>query len=144
MRAVTNQKMSLLVALTNSSSTRFNDTNQTRLITWKVSARSWQEGYSFFWMFPLRKGNVILLYESWLWDVLLVDIPYDRNQHYFTLEKFYMLFYWLLLSVFSMYRRTDWASVPLRQQNLVYELAQALATIGAVSIGIWMTSQLNL
>ncbi|XP_071929371.1 protein phosphatase 2C 57-like [Coffea arabica] len=40
--------------------------------------------------------------------------------------------------------RTDWASVPLRQQNLVYELAQALATIGAVSIGIWMTSQLNL
>ncbi|KAA8533582.1 hypothetical protein F0562_030984 [Nyssa sinensis] len=40
--------------------------------------------------------------------------------------------------------RTDWQSLPLQQQNFVYELGQAFATIGIVSFGIWMSSQLSL
>ncbi|CAK9151589.1 unnamed protein product [Ilex paraguariensis] len=39
---------------------------------------------------------------------------------------------------------TDWQSLPLPQQNILYELGQAFATIGIVSVGIWMTSQLPL
>ncbi|XP_050252444.1 protein phosphatase 2C 57 [Quercus robur] len=40
--------------------------------------------------------------------------------------------------------RTDWQSLPLQQQNFVFELGQAFATIGIVSLGIWMSSQLSL
>ncbi|KAF1865340.1 hypothetical protein Lal_00004714 [Lupinus albus] len=40
--------------------------------------------------------------------------------------------------------RTDWQNVPLQQQNVTFELVQALATIGIVSIGIWFSSQLSL
>ncbi|KAL5539335.1 hypothetical protein UlMin_024317 [Ulmus minor] len=39
--------------------------------------------------------------------------------------------------------RTDWQSLPQQQQNFVYELGQAFVTIGIVSLGIWMTSQLS-
>ncbi|KAJ7965319.1 Protein phosphatase 2C [Quillaja saponaria] len=38
----------------------------------------------------------------------------------------------------------DWQSLPLQQQNFVYELGQAFATIGIVSLGIWMSSLLSL
>ncbi|GMY07557.1 protein phosphatase 2C 57 [Fagus crenata] len=40
--------------------------------------------------------------------------------------------------------RTNWQSLPLQQQNFVYEFGQAFATIGIVSLGIWMSSQLSL
>ncbi|TKY74073.1 phosphatase 2C 57 [Spatholobus suberectus] len=40
--------------------------------------------------------------------------------------------------------RTDWQNVPLQQQNVIFELVQALVTIGIVSIGIWFSSQLSL
>ncbi|KAJ4953865.1 hypothetical protein NE237_030697 [Protea cynaroides] len=36
--------------------------------------------------------------------------------------------------------RTDWRSLPPQQENFVYELGQAFATIGIVSLGIWMSS----
>ncbi|PON72034.1 Protein phosphatase [Parasponia andersonii] len=39
--------------------------------------------------------------------------------------------------------RTDWRNLPLQEQNLVYELGQALATIGIVSLGVWMTTLLS-
>ncbi|KAF9667313.1 hypothetical protein SADUNF_Sadunf15G0009900 [Salix dunnii] len=39
--------------------------------------------------------------------------------------------------------RTDWQNLPLQKQNVVYELGQAFATIGIVSLGIWMTSLLH-
>ncbi|KAK6250759.1 hypothetical protein SCA6_004764 [Theobroma cacao] len=37
--------------------------------------------------------------------------------------------------------QTDWQSLPLEQQNFLYELGQALATVGIVSLGIWLSSQ---
>ncbi|KAB1205104.1 Protein phosphatase 2C 57 [Morella rubra] len=40
--------------------------------------------------------------------------------------------------------RTDWQNLPLQQQNFVYELGQAFATLGIVSVGIWMSAQLSL
>ncbi|PNY06920.1 protein phosphatase 2C 57-like, partial [Trifolium pratense] len=40
--------------------------------------------------------------------------------------------------------KTDWKNLPLQQQNVIFELVQALATIGIVSVGIWFTSQLSL
>ncbi|KAK9122192.1 hypothetical protein Syun_019809 [Stephania yunnanensis] len=40
--------------------------------------------------------------------------------------------------------KTDWRSLPAQQQNLVYEISQAVATIGIVSIGIWVTSFISL
>ncbi|KAJ0045554.1 hypothetical protein Pint_05087 [Pistacia integerrima] len=40
--------------------------------------------------------------------------------------------------------RTDWQNLPLQQQNIVYEFGQAFATIGIVSLAIWMSSQLSL
>ncbi|KAJ7959367.1 Protein phosphatase 2C [Quillaja saponaria] len=40
--------------------------------------------------------------------------------------------------------RKDWQSLPLQQQNYLYELVQAFATIGIVSLGIWMSSLLSL
>lgn len=40
--------------------------------------------------------------------------------------------------------RTDWQSLPsVQQQNFAIELAQAVATMGVVSLGIWMTSLLS-
>lgn len=39
--------------------------------------------------------------------------------------------------------RTDWRNLPLQRQNVAYELAQAFATIGIVSLGIWMSSLLS-
>ena len=46
--------------------------------------------------------------------------------------------------ILSACRKTDWKSVPLQQQNVTFELVQALATVGIVSIGIWFSSQLSL
>lgn len=40
--------------------------------------------------------------------------------------------------------QTDWRNLPLQQQNFVFELGQALATIGIVSLGIWMSSLISL
>lgn len=40
--------------------------------------------------------------------------------------------------------RTDWQTLPQQQQNFVYEMGQAFATIGIVSLGIWMSSLLSL
>ncbi|GLT69500.1 hypothetical protein SLA2020_416480 [Shorea laevis] len=40
--------------------------------------------------------------------------------------------------------RTDWQNLPQQQQNFVYEMGQAFATIGIVSLGIWMSSLLSL
>ncbi|KAK2992756.1 hypothetical protein RJ640_023269 [Escallonia rubra] len=40
--------------------------------------------------------------------------------------------------------RTDWQSLPVQQQNFVYEFGQAFVTIGIVSLGIWMSSLLPL
>ncbi|KAG9155477.1 hypothetical protein Leryth_009896 [Lithospermum erythrorhizon] len=40
--------------------------------------------------------------------------------------------------------RTDWRSLPsMQRQNFVIELVQAVATMGVVSIGIWMFSLLS-
>ncbi|KAJ0730111.1 putative protein-serine/threonine phosphatase [Helianthus annuus] len=36
--------------------------------------------------------------------------------------------------------RTDWRNLPIQEQNIAYELIQAFATIGIVSLGIWMSS----
>ncbi|XWS50329.1 hypothetical protein CRYUN_Cryun12cG0078900 [Craigia yunnanensis] len=38
---------------------------------------------------------------------------------------------------------TDWQSLPLQQQNFLYEFSQALATVGIVSLGIWLSSQVS-
>ncbi|KAI5347231.1 PREDICTED: phosphatase [Prunus dulcis] len=38
--------------------------------------------------------------------------------------------------------RTDWQGLPFQQQNFAYELGQAFATIGIVSLGIWMSTSL--
>lgn len=40
--------------------------------------------------------------------------------------------------------RTDWRIKVVQEQSVVVELAQALATIGIVSVGIWMSTQLPL
>ncbi|XP_010520961.1 PREDICTED: protein phosphatase 2C 57 isoform X2 [Tarenaya hassleriana] len=40
--------------------------------------------------------------------------------------------------------RTDWRNLPVQKPNTVLELVQALATIGIVSFGIWMSSYLSL
>ncbi|CAH9118450.1 unnamed protein product [Cuscuta epithymum] len=40
--------------------------------------------------------------------------------------------------------RTDWQSLIVQQQNVFFELVQALATIGIVSVGLWMSTQLSL
>ncbi|KAK3034723.1 hypothetical protein RJ639_032676 [Escallonia herrerae] len=40
--------------------------------------------------------------------------------------------------------RTDWQSLPVQQQNFVYEFSQAFVTISIVSLGIWMSSLLPL
>lgn len=40
--------------------------------------------------------------------------------------------------------QTDWQNLPLQKQNVVYELGQALATIGIVSVGIWISSLISL
>lgn len=39
--------------------------------------------------------------------------------------------------------RTDWQNLPVQGPNYVYELSQALATIGIVSLGIWISSFLQ-
>ncbi|KAL7202652.1 hypothetical protein ACSBR1_034175 [Camellia fascicularis] len=39
--------------------------------------------------------------------------------------------------------RTDWQSLPSQKENFVYGLGQAFATIGTVSLGIWMSSLLS-
>ncbi|XP_068329990.1 protein phosphatase 2C 57-like [Pyrus communis] len=38
--------------------------------------------------------------------------------------------------------RTDWQGLPFQQQNVVYEFGQALATVGIVSLGIWISTSL--
>ncbi|EXC21422.1 hypothetical protein L484_011864 [Morus notabilis] len=45
--------------------------------------------------------------------------------------------------VIADFGRTDWQSLPVQEQNIIFELGQAFATIGIVSIGIWMTSLLS-
>lgn len=39
--------------------------------------------------------------------------------------------------------RTDWQRKLVQQQNVLIELVQALGTIGIVSVGIWMSTQLS-
>uniref|UniRef100_A0A1J3IJ26 protein-serine/threonine phosphatase n=1 Tax=Noccaea caerulescens TaxID=107243 RepID=A0A1J3IJ26_NOCCA len=39
--------------------------------------------------------------------------------------------------------RTEWKNLPAQRQNTVIELVQAAATVGIVTIGIWMTSFLS-
>ncbi|XP_077212516.1 thylakoid-associated phosphatase 38 isoform X4 [Tasmannia lanceolata] len=39
--------------------------------------------------------------------------------------------------------RTDWQSVQPPKENFVYEISQAFATIGIVSLGIWISSLLS-
>ncbi|KAK3229646.1 hypothetical protein Dsin_001527 [Dipteronia sinensis] len=39
--------------------------------------------------------------------------------------------------------RTNWQNLPLQEQNFMYELGQAFATIGIVSLGVWMSSLLS-
>ncbi|KAG1367673.1 protein phosphatase 2C 57 [Cocos nucifera] len=36
--------------------------------------------------------------------------------------------------------RTDWQNLPVQGPNFVFEISQALATIGIVSLGIWISS----
>ncbi|KAG7013313.1 Protein phosphatase 2C 57 [Cucurbita argyrosperma subsp. argyrosperma] len=36
--------------------------------------------------------------------------------------------------------RTDWQNLPLQQDNVIFEVAQAFGTIGVVSFGIWWAS----
>ncbi|XP_010924897.1 probable protein phosphatase 2C 5 [Elaeis guineensis] len=36
--------------------------------------------------------------------------------------------------------RTDWQNLPVQRPNFVYEISQAFATIGIVSLGIWISS----
>lgn len=45
--------------------------------------------------------------------------------------------------VIADFGRTNWQSVPIQQQNIIFELGQAFATLGIVSFGIWMTSMLG-
>ncbi|XAR52192.1 Phosphoprotein phosphatase [Bertholletia excelsa] len=45
--------------------------------------------------------------------------------------------------VIADFGRTDWRNLPLQQENFVYELGQAFATIGLVSLGIWVSSVLS-
>lgn len=40
-------------------------------------------------------------------------------------------------------RRTEWKKLPVQRQNMVVELVQAAATVGIVTVGIWMTSLLS-
>eukprot|EP00268_Persea_americana_P019629 TRINITY_DN20094_c0_g1_i1.p1 TRINITY_DN20094_c0_g1~~TRINITY_DN20094_c0_g1_i1.p1 ORF type:complete len:129 (+),score=17.49 TRINITY_DN20094_c0_g1_i1:1752-2138(+) len=44
--------------------------------------------------------------------------------------------------VIADFGRTDWQKVPQQQQNFVYEVSQAFATVGIVSFGIWISSYL--
>ncbi|KAL9250236.1 phosphatase 2C 57-like protein [Drosera capensis] len=39
--------------------------------------------------------------------------------------------------------RTEWRGLPVERQNIFYELGQAFATVGIVSLGIWMSSLLS-
>ncbi|KAF8049946.1 hypothetical protein N665_2084s0001 [Sinapis alba] len=39
--------------------------------------------------------------------------------------------------------RTEWKNLPVQRQNMVVELVQAAATVGIVTVGIWMTSLLS-
>ncbi|KAL0739075.1 hypothetical protein Bca4012_015285 [Brassica carinata] len=39
--------------------------------------------------------------------------------------------------------RTEWKKLPVQRQNMVVELVQAAATVGIVTVGIWMTSLLS-
>lgn len=39
--------------------------------------------------------------------------------------------------------RTDWRNLPVQRPNAVYEFGQAFATVGLVSLGIWMSSLLT-
>ncbi|XP_030460369.1 protein phosphatase 2C 57 [Syzygium oleosum] len=39
--------------------------------------------------------------------------------------------------------RTDWRNLPVQRPNVVFEFGQAFATVGLVSLGIWMFSLLS-
>ncbi|KAF4399052.1 hypothetical protein G4B88_023646 [Cannabis sativa] len=39
--------------------------------------------------------------------------------------------------------QTDWRNLPLQEQNFFLELGQAVATLGIVSLGVWMTTLLS-
>lgn len=39
--------------------------------------------------------------------------------------------------------RTDWRNLPVKKQNVVLELGQALVTISFVSIGIWLSTMIS-
>ncbi|KAA3459947.1 protein phosphatase 2C 57 [Gossypium australe] len=36
---------------------------------------------------------------------------------------------------------TEWQKLPVEQQNFLFEFGQAIATVGVVSLGIWLSSQ---
>ncbi|KAL4346450.1 hypothetical protein GQ457_17G023290 [Hibiscus cannabinus] len=38
---------------------------------------------------------------------------------------------------------TEWKKLPVEQQNFLFEFGQALATVGVVSLGIWLSSQVS-
>ncbi|XP_039022875.1 LOW QUALITY PROTEIN: protein phosphatase 2C 57-like [Hibiscus syriacus] len=38
---------------------------------------------------------------------------------------------------------TEWQNLPVEQQNFLFEFGQALATVGVVSLGIWLSSQVS-
>lgn len=40
--------------------------------------------------------------------------------------------------------KTDWQSLPPEKENVVFELGQAVATLGIVSFGLWMSYQLQM
>ncbi|GMJ06355.1 thylakoid-associated phosphatase 38, PROTEIN PHOSPHATASE 1 [Hibiscus trionum] len=38
---------------------------------------------------------------------------------------------------------TEWQKLPVEQQNFLFEFGQAVATVGVVSLGIWLSSQVS-
>ncbi|KAE8662215.1 Protein phosphatase 2C 57 [Hibiscus syriacus] len=38
---------------------------------------------------------------------------------------------------------TEWQNLPVEQQNFLFEFGQALATVGVVSLGIWLSYQVS-
>ncbi|KAG4172047.1 hypothetical protein ERO13_A12G248700v2 [Gossypium hirsutum] len=38
---------------------------------------------------------------------------------------------------------TEWQKLPVEQQNFLFEFGQAIATVGVVSLGIWLSSQVS-
>lgn len=84
-----------------------------------------------------------------IFSVITFGIPPAMRYFHFNtaiiylLVKNHRLIFLLLLCICFEIRRTNWQSVPVQQQNIIFELGQAFATLGIVSFGIWMTSMLG-